>query len=216
MATLSNITISGQLKSQDRWFIVALSAYGCALGYSIVMINLLARASTLADPQRLQIPEAIPTYGAGAMAGIFAAGLVAYAVHLGGHDWPLTVGSWMLLSIGFALIFSLVAGGLFLPIAVILVDFLHGQMDPIELVLASTDALARSPVQALIGGVPIMFTSVVGSLLFGPVAWIIDRFHYSDKPTTSRYAPISVATLIGLGILVVFSILPTTLLARLG
>ena len=216
MATLSNITISGRLKSQDRWFIAALSVYGCALGYSIVMINLLARASTLADPERLQIPEAIPTYGAGALAGILAAGLVAYAVHLAGHDWSLTIGSWMLLSIGFMLIFSLVAGGLFLPIAVISVDFYYGQMDPIELVLASTNAVARSPVQALLGGVPIMFTSVVGGLLFGPVAWVIDRFHYSDQPMTSRYAPIGVAALIGLGVLVTFSILPTTLLTRLG
>ena len=122
----------------------------------------------------------------------------------------------MLLSIGFMLIFSLVAGGLFLPIAVISVDFYYGQMDPIELVLASTNAVARSPVQALLGGVPIMFTSVVGGLLFGPVAWVIDRFHYSDQPMTSRYAPIGVAALVGLGVLVTFSILPTTLLTRLG
>ena len=61
-----------------------------------------------------------------------------------------------------------------------------------------------------------MFTSVVGGLLFGPVAWVIDRFHYSDQPMTSRYAPIGVAALVGLGVLVTFSILPTTLLTRLG
>ena len=216
MATLSNSTLTGRLKSQDRRFIAALSVYGCALGYSIVMVNLLTRASTLADPERLQIPDAIPTYGAGALAGVLAASLIAYAVHLAGHDWPLTIGSWMLLSIGFAMTFSLVTGGLFLPIALISVDFYHGQMDPVELVLASTDVVARSPIQALIGGVPIMFTSVMGCLLFGPVAWIIDRFHYADKPITSRFAPIGIATLVGFGTLVTFSLLPTTLLARLG
>ena len=56
----------------------------------------------------------------------------------------------------------------------------------------------------LIGAVPPW--PAIGGVVFGPGAWVIDKFSTSSNPRLSKYGPITLATVVGL-IALVFSIL---------
>ena len=212
----SNITQARQLDWRRLIFVASVTFYGGALGVAVVIINILSRIPIWREPERLDTDTGAFVYGGGALAGILLGALVAYWSHSEGHRWSLGILWWWALGIGYGIGYSILMGGILMPFSLMLNDFYQGLLSPIEVTNALADIILGSIGRALVSSSLLLGIGLVAGLLFGTGAWIIDRLHTSVHPWSARYGAWATALFLGVVVLIVVSLAPPSLLARLG
>jgi len=196
--------------------VASVTFYGGTLGVAVVIINILSRIPIWREPERLDTDTGMFVYGSGALAGILLGALVAHWSHSEGHRWSLGILWWWLLGIGYGIGYPILTGGIFVPFGLVLHDFYQGLLNPIQVLNASADIVLGSPGRAIVAGSLLLRIALVAGLLFGTGAWIIDRLHTSIHPLSARYGSWATALFLGVAVLIVVSLAPPSLLAKLG
>ena len=204
----------------DRWsFTAALSLYGGAVGGFVVVANLMGRTPGFLDPVRLDGSGGLLIYASGVTAGAAVVVPMAYWAH--GGKWASNMGrrslgilQWSLLAVGYAIFFPLLIGGFFLPFALLFLSVYTGVIELSGLLYASADTLLLSPLRGLATGAGFLFSAMWCSVFFFFGAVLMDRLDAKARP---RQGVVWIAAL-ALSALVIAAatLVPTTLLARLG
>ena len=204
----------------DRWsFTAALSLYGGAVGGFAVVANLMGRTPGFLDPVRLNGSDGLFIYASGVTAGAAVVVPMAYWAH--GGKWASNMGrrslgilQWSLLAVGYAIFFPLLIGGFFLPFALLFLSVYTEVIELSGLLYASADTLLLSPLRGLATGAGFLFSAMWCSVFFFFGAVLMDRLDAKARP---RQGVVWIAAL-ALSALVIAAatLVPTTLLARLG
>ena len=206
-------------------FVVTTAIYGASIGAFTMIVNYLVQSAT-AYPyvaQHMPLGRTIIFSGSGAAGGLLISALAAFWLHGEGLSlFPnrkrkrLSFYFWMFLGLGYGLIFTIIMGGLILPLTFNILNFSDGIMNPMELIHTNIDAVLRGPVFALILGVRILFTSLIAGLMFGAGGWLIDFFHSSSDHNTVSYGTWIIALVLALVVIGMATIGPEQALANLG
>ena len=204
-------------------FSTCVTVYAAALGAVAVIVNSLAQTDALDVPRHMPLGPSLVIGGAGALT---ASAVTWPAVHwlYGGAPafdeeksrTSLGLPVWVLLGLGFGLVYSLLMGAYSLPTATGLLSFADGTVSVIDLVFKYAETVFSMPVLGPALGIRLLYTSIIAGLLFGPGAWAISRFNTSADPTTARYGPCVIALTLAAMAIAVAVFVPPTALARLG
>ncbi len=204
-------------------FAISLTIYGAALGTATVLVNFLAQFDYFDVPERMPIGQLLLFGAGGAISGLLITGPFAYWVYgvkptfskVGRQARRLWV--WLLVGMVYALAFPLVMGGIFLPFGQYFLLFFNSVMGVPQLLVKIFDLFTGVWFSlAFLNGFKIIFTGMVAGALFGPGAWVIDKFNASVDPSTAKYGAWVVASGLSVVLLAFVIFGPQSFLAQLG
>ena len=204
-------------------FAIALAIYGGAFGVAITFINFLTQYEYFEVPERLSIGQAFLFGSAGATAGALLCGPCSYWMYgvrptfsSKGRE-PRRLPVWIILGLLFGFFFPLIMGGIFLPFSQYFMLFFTSIYSVPDLLVKIADLFSASWYSlAIINGFKLILTGLVAGVIFGPGAWVVDRFNTSADLTTSKYGTWVVATVLAILIVAFVQFGPTGLLVKLG
>lgn len=198
-------------------FGLAIGIMAAGLGAATTILNLYTEFEGIGALERVPPGQAVLFGIAGGLGGFLVGGPVSYWLYGVRPTFSLhgrqarRLWVWLLLALGFVMFYSYVTGGIFLPMARYFFLYLSSVMSVPNVVGRFFDLFTAS---WLVFGVKNGFFLVgamppwpaIGGAVFGPCAWVIDKFSTSSNPNLSKYGPITLATVVGL-IAVIFAIL---------
>lgn len=204
-------------------FALSIGLYGGVLGAATILVNFLSQVDFPDLPERLAPFQAALFSTAGFGAGAVLTWPIAYWLlgprrEYGPHkkrdarNLPL----WFILGFSYGILFSMVMGGIFLPISFNFLDFINGLISVPQLMTRTSDLIVSWPALALVLGTRLLFTGVFAGVIFGGGAWLIDRFNASADPITAKYGPPLIAAVLSIVVAVIVAFAPETTLARFG
>lgn len=236
MTTASKNTISSkpqvlrladeELAHRDwaRWrFAAALALYAAALGAATIIVNFLTQFEGIGELEKITFGQGLLFGFGGALAGMVLAGPFGFWVY--GARATFTnrqresrkIWVWLIIGGAFALFYSLIMGGFFLPSSQYFYLFFSSIYSVPNLVAKIFDLLTGVFVSlAVLNSFKLLYSAAVAGALFGPGAWLIDRFSTSSHSPTSRYGPFVTASVIGLIAIGLATLAPPDLVAQLG
>lgn len=204
-------------------FALSIGLYGGVVGAGTVLVNFLSQADFP------DLPERLPAFQSAlfSIAGFWAGGIITYFASY----WILgpfqefgpfkkrdhrRLPIWFFLGFSYGVLFSIIMGGIFLPITFNFLDFINGLISVPQLLIRTSDLLIAWPALALVLGTRLLFTGLIAGVVFGGGAWIVDRFNASDHPKMAKYGPPVVSVVLSIIIVVVVAFVPESTLSRLG
>jgi hypothetical protein len=196
--------------------------YGGAIGAGAVIVNLLADFQYPDIPEHMPLGRSLLRGGAGALSGLILTGTTAYMIYSGNRSVykrgprPRGIVTWFVLGLAFGVVFPLFTGGIFIPLSTFFLDFGTGIVSVPGMLYKSLDLLLEWPSLGALYGFRLMFSGIIGGVLFIPGAWVIDRLNLSEDPTTARYGSWAVALALSVTIIAIVAFGPEATLAKLG
>lgn len=204
-------------------YAASIALYGGAMGFTIVVVNLLTRTPIFKEPERLPLVPEVFIASGGALAGVFLAAPIAYLLYgerpvlsRGPRRKPLGIFGWSALGLGFGVFQPLLAGGLFIPFSRLFLGLYESVVSPGDMLTASIDIVLLSPIRVVTTGGPLLLTALIAAPFFAGGAWVIDRVNASRSHGVSSYGAWAAAILLGLIAVGVAAFGPAELLAKLG
>jgi len=206
-------------------FVITAAIYGASIGIFTIIVNFLVQSDDKYPylVQHMPLGRTIIFSGSGAAGGLLISALAAFWLHGGGLSlFPdrkrkrLNFRNWVLLGVGYGLIFTVIMGGLILPLTFNMLNFSDGIMNPMELIHTNVDAVLRGPVFAIVLGVRLLFTAVIAGIMFGVGAWLIDIFHSSSNHIAVSYGTWVIALALASAVIGIATIGPEQVLTHLG
>ena len=204
-------------------FALALGILGAGLGAAIIIINFLTQFEGIGELERITPGQSILFGSAGAMAGFLVAGPASswlygvrptFSSH-GRRARRLWV--WLLLAGVFVFFYALVMGGVFLPSSQYFFLFFSSTFTVPNVAVRFFNLVTGTwVVFSVLNAFKLLFTAAIFGVVFGPSAWIIDRFSTSTHEATSKYGPIAFASIISFIVVAFAAFAPEELLVRLG
>ena len=203
-------------------FAYSVALYGGVLGAITVIVNFLSQFDFPDTPEHLPALQAALFALAGAVSGIILTGPMAYIIQ-GPTPFfhqrrraSLSLLVWFLIGFGYGVAFSMLLGGIFLPLSVNILDFVDGLISVPRLLIKAFDMLIAWPGLAIVLGTRLLITGIIAGVFFGGGAWLIDRFSASTDRTTSVYGPWAIALALSVALIAVILFVPESTLAYLG
>ena len=205
-------------------FAISLAIYGAALGVTIIFINFLTQFEYFEVPQRLPVGQALLFGGGAAMAGALLCGPIAYWMYGVRPTFsdrgrqPRRFWVWLSIGLAYGIFFPLVVGGIFLPLGQYFYGFFTSTFSVPDLLVANINLAAPKFLPfAIINGFKLIFTGLEISVpLFGPGAWVIDRFNTSADPRTAKYGALAVSISLAVALILFVEFGPMEFLLKLG
>ena len=228
MAKLSSLPRWNERSTPTDWprirFAAAVAVFAGFLGAATILVNFLAQIQFPDIPEHLPAFRSFVLSSAGALAGITLTGPLAYALYGSppifypeqNKRTPRGLIIWFLVGYGYGVAFSLLLGGIFLPIALNILDVVGGLMSVTRMLSKSLDLFISAPTLAVVLGLRILITGVIGGVVFGGGAWLIDRFNASEDPATAKYGPIAISVVLSAGVVVFVVFVPAPFWAPFG
>ena len=123
---------------------------------------------------------------------------------------------WLILALGFSVIFPFWAGAVFIPIGRLLHGLLIGPIILSDVPILTVEILMTAPIRAAQDGTPILYTGPYAGILWGAGSWLIDRLGASESTGTSNYGPWIVTFILGATVVSTALLGPISLLYHLG
>ncbi len=189
--------------------------YAGAIGAAAIPVTFLAKTDeVLREPERLPLIPLLIFSGTGAAAGMLLVWpLILWLTKDSSRPRGLLV--WCIIGFGYGVLFPFLSGAL-LSLSAVLVELALGAIDSGELLSRMLDAVFRAPLNAVTHGAIGLLTGLIAGGIFGTGAWIIDTLNGSRNALISRYAPWSIALLLGFLALFISASASPDILARLG
>ena len=207
-----------------RWrFAAALALYAAALGAATIIVNFLTQFEGIDELEKITFGQGVLFGLGGALAGMVLAGPFGFWVYGARATFtdrrrePRKIWVWFFIGGCFTLFYSLIMGGFFLPTSQYFYLFFSSIYSVPNLFAKIFDLLTGVFVSlAVLNSFKLLYTAATAGALFGPGAWLIDRFSTSSHLPTTRYAPFVTASVIGLIVIGLAIFAPADLLVRLG
>ena len=211
------LRLSEQELVQRDWtrirFGLAIGIMAAGIGAATTILNLYTEFEGIGALDRVPPGQAVLFGIAGAFGGLLVGGPASYWLYgvrptFSRHGRRARrLWAWLLLALVFVFFYSFVTGGIFLPIARYLFLYLSSVMSVpnvvgrfFDLFTASWLVFGVKNAFFLLGAIPPW--PVIGGVVFGPCAWGIDKFSTSADPRLSKYGPITLASVVGLIVLI--------------
>ena len=201
------LRLSEQELVQRDWtrirFGLAIGIMAAGIGAATTILNLYTEFEGIGALDRVPPGQAVLFGIAGGIGGLLVGGPASYWLYgvrptFSRHGRRARrLWAWLLLALVFVFFYSFVTGGIFLPIARYLFLYLSSVMSVPNVVGRFFFLLGAIPPWPAIGGV-----------VFGPCAWGIDKFSTSADPRLSKYGPITLASVVGLIVLIFAAVGP--------
>ena len=207
------LRLSEQELVQRDWtrirFGLAIGIMAAGIGAATTILNLYTEFEGIGALERVPPGQAVLFGLAGAFGGLLVGGPASYWLYgvrptfsrQGRQARRLWV--WLMLALVFVFFYTFVTGGIFLPIARYLFLYLSSVMSVpnvvgrfFDLFTASWLVFGVKNAFFLIGAVPPW--PAIGGAVFGPGAWLIDKFSTSTNERLSKYGPITSAMVVGI------------------
>ncbi|MCH2320481.1 MAG: hypothetical protein MK384_02365 [SAR202 cluster bacterium] len=207
-----------------RWrFAAALALFAGGLGAASIIVNFLTQFEGIGELEKITFGQGLLFGFGGALAGMVLAGPFGFWVYGARATFtnrrrePRKIWVWLIIGGAFTLFYALIMGGFFLPTSQYFYLFFSSIYSVPNLVAKIFDLFTGVFVSlAVLNSFKLLYTAAVAGVLFGPGAWLIDRFNTSSHPPTSRYGPFVTASVIGLIVIGLATLAPPDLVARLG
>ena len=222
MATASQagaqaLRLSEQELVQRDWtrirFGIAIGIMAAGIGAATTILNLYTEFEGIGALERLPPGQAVLFGIAGAFGGFLVGGPASYWLYGVRPTFSLQgrrarrLWVWLMLAIVFVFFYCFLTGGVFLPIARYFFLYLSSVMSVpnvvgrfFDLFTASWLVFGVKNAFFLLGAIPPW--PAIGGAVFGPCAWGIDKLSTSASVRLSKYGPITLATVIGLIVLI--------------
>ncbi|MBM3932941.1 MAG: hypothetical protein FJ319_01340 [SAR202 cluster bacterium] len=204
-------------------FALAMGVFAAALGAVTLLINFLTQAEFFQVPERLPLSHTLLFGVCGALPGFLMVAPAAYLMYgvkpvfRKGKREPRSLIAWITLGFTYAFFYSLLAGGVFLPIGQYMVLFLSSLYGVPNLVVKFIDlATADWYTLGILNSFKIVYTCLVAGAFFGPGAWVIDKFNTSADKKTAEYGTWAVVAVFSIIPLLLFAFSSESLLSKLG
>ena len=196
--------------------IVSVALYGGALGGASLLVNFLARTDPPHVPQHMPADATILlSSGAVTMCAILAGLMTLWMSNPQERERARGLLVWLLAGFGFGVL-SPVFTGAVLPLAMMFLATLNGDLPASDFLVHAASALLQAPSFAFTHGVFGLFTGLMAGALFGVGAWLVDMAaHYSDRKV-SAYAPYAISVSLSLLFYGISAFGPPETLARFG
>ncbi len=204
-------------------FAISLAIYGSALGIAVTFTNLLTQFEYFEVPERLPLGQAVLFGTAGLLAGALLCFPFAYLIYGVRPTFsekgrqPRRLWAWLAIGLAYGMFFPMLLGGIFLPFSQYLMLFFTSIISVPQLIVKIFDLFSITWYSlAIVNGFKLIYTGIVGGILFGPGAWVIDRFNTSADPTTARYGAWVVSIAFAIIVIAFVQLAPTSLLNQIG
>lgn len=212
--TLSSLQQEGHPSAAKVRLTICLLFYGASLGIAGMLISFLARTKFPIDPTHLDFQTTVILTPAGAVAGAFLGGLMAWVTtHREGRPHGLLM--WAVMGFLFGVLLSFVTG-VFLPYSTAALNIAKGVSESGNLVRDLVDAAFRMPSVAVIQGVFGLFTGMLMGAFFMFGGILIERVNISAKGLQSRYLAYVITLALSVISVAIAAFGPADLLAKLG
>jgi len=221
------LRLAEQEFAQRDWtrirFALAIGILGAGIGAATIVINFLTQFEGIGELERITPGQSILFGSAGAIAGFLVGCPAAYWMYgvrptfssQGRRARKLWL--WLMIAGVFVLFYALLAGGIFLPAAQYFFLFFSSLNSVPATVVRFFNLVSGTwVVFAVLNAFKLLYTSAIGGALFGPCAWLVDRFSTSTHGPTSKYGPIAFASIIAMIAVAFASFAPEELLVQLG
>ena len=222
-AATQALRLSEQEIVQRDWtrirFGLAIGIMAAGIGAATTILNLYTEFEGIGALDRVPPGQAVLFGIAGGIGGLLVGGPASYWLYgvrptFSRHGRRARrLWAWLLLALVFVFFYSFVTGGIFLPIARYLFLYLSSVMSVpnvvgrfFDLFTASWLVFGVKNAFFLLGAIPPW--PVIGGVVFGPCAWGIDKFSTSADPRLSKYGPITLASVVGLIVLIFAAVGP--------
>lgn len=204
-------------------FAIAIGILGAGIGAATIIINFLTQFEGIGVLERITPGQSILFGSAGAFAGFLVGGPAAYWMYgvrptfssQGRRARKLWL--WLVIAGLFVLFYAMLAGGIFLPAAQYFFLFFSSLNSVPSTVVRFFNLVSGTwVVFAVLNSFKLLYTAAIGGAVFGPCAWLIDRFSTSTHKATSQYGPIGFGSIIAIVAIAFAAFGPEELLVQLG
>ena len=196
--------------------IVSVAFLGGALGGAALLVNFLARTDPPHVPQHMPADATILLSGGAATVCAVVSGLMTlWMTNPQERERARGLLVWLLAGFGFGVL-SPVFTGAVLPLAMMFLATLNGDLPSSDFLVHTASALLQAPSFAFTHGVFGLFTGLMAGALFGVGAWLVDVTAHSSARQVAAYAPYAIAASLGVLIYGIAVFGPPETLARFG
>lgn len=196
--------------------IVSVGLYGGALGGAALLINFLARTDPPQVPQHMPADATVLLSGGAALVcAIMAVLMSLWMSNPSERERARGLLIWLLAGFGFGIL-SPVFTGAILPLAMMFLATLNGDLPASDFLVHAASALLQAPSFAFTHGVFGLFTGLMAGALFAVGAWLIDVVAHSRASQVSAYAPYAISVSLSALFYGIATFGPPETLARFG
>ena len=212
--------------SQKLLFSFNIAVLGAATGFAFMVWYYLARVPdhlqteflrSQHEPDRLNGLSAAFIYGSTTISGFIIAFIFIFWLYDKPQNSGVSKFTWILSSLGYAVANAFIGGGIFMPLADIILKSIYVSSDIGTTILVISDHLFRIPLTMWLFGTQVLYSSLISGFIFGLGALFIYKIHESESLSNSKQTFTIISTAAFSTIIVVVSlILPVSVLKHLG
>ena len=196
--------------------VISVGLYGGALGGASLLVNFLARTDPPHVPQHMPADATVLLSGGAASASAILAALMAlWMSNPSERERARGLMVWLLAGFGFGIL-SPVFTGAILPLAMMFLATVNGDLPAADFPVHTISALLQGPSSAFTHGVFGLFTGMMAGAIFAVGAWLVDQAAHSSTSKVSAYLPYALAVFLSVLFFGIAAFGPPETLARFG